>query len=419
MKSILDTAQHLFQFTDSDKIIYAEFFAEYQAQGLSENDSRLFANITFLLTNRSIIDNLLKKLDTSVKKLWDAENGNPDTTLELHNPKKYLSFVGLRWPAPTRELASNHSNHLLSRALLQIEQRHHINATYASSAPVPTFLGVITPEDAIKILVKNKRVWNDDPNMSGIFFHGKMMHRIQFCLMMLAIESGLLDPGKMTIADIIKKLIDTKIKAYEPFYDLGWNFLIDFNISDIHFTKADRRNLSALAAFFPANIDNNTYGKPYLFGCDPYFLHSYVMTASRKNTPYLSECVTQTFCKAALSIQEMEKELGVKVNFQGYIDNKDNRTPKTTRTKLTKNDLTMPNVLSRQAQTFATYGVHAIRYEDIMNKQKQTGKSARIDHKRSAASAATGYIQYRSIFTNTRKLEAQADINPRPSKLRK
>lgn len=419
MKSILESSLKTFTFSEADKSIYANLYQEFKSKDLSDDDSRLFANLTFLLTNKTMMDHLLKLLDTNVQQLWEAEKEKPDTVLELHQPAKYLPFFGLRWPSPTKQLASNHSHHLLSRVLLHIEQRHGINAGDLETAPVPTFLGVITPEDARDILVNKNKVWNDDPRMSGIFFHGKMMHRIQFCLLMLAMECGLLDTGTLSMPDIIAKLINTKVEAYSPFYDIAWNFLIDFNISDVHFTEADRRNLSPLAEFFPAHITDNTYNKPYLFGVDPYFLHSYLMTASRANTPYLSECVTQIYCKSAIAIQEFEKEKGIKVEFDGYIDNKDDKTPKTKRSKLTRKDATMQNVLARQSQTFATYGVHAVQFEDIMAKQKITDKSRRIDNKRSTPSATTGFIQFRSLFHADQAANALPDSNDRSMKRRK
>ncbi len=420
MKAILDTLDHkIFKITQSDDEIYSGFYGEYKVRGLSDEDSRLFANISFLLTNKSIVDHLLKSLDEDVKKLWLEEEINVSAALALHNPDEYASFFGLTWPVPKPGLADNHSNHLLSRVLLKMEQRHNINATYAKSAPVPTFLGVITHEDATKILVKHKRLWNDDPRMSGIFFHGKMMHRIQFYLLMKAVDTGLLDIGQLNISDIIKKLVNTKVDEYAPFYDNAWNFLLDFNISDIHFTEVDRRNLLPLSKYFPPTINGNIYDKPYLFGCDPYFMHSYLMTASRAHTPYLSECVTQTFCKSALAIQELEKKLGFKENYSGYIDNKHSKTPRTIRTKLTPNDMEMQSVLSRQAQTFATYGVHAVRFEHIVDAQKRTGKDSKIDRKRSVSSSSTGFIQYRSLFSTDRNREAAQDSNPRSVKYRK
>lgn len=406
MKSILDTlSAKRFEITNTDIAIYNGFYDEYKRHGLDANDSRLFANLLFLLTNKSIVDYLLAQLDKDIKKLWHKQSVNGSVVLELHDPDEYLPFVGLMWPVPKPELAENHSNHLLSRVLLQMEQRHNINVTHESGAPVPTFLGVITHEDATKILINQRRLWNDDPRMSGIFFHGKMMHRIQFYLMMKAVDSGLLDVGRLTISGIIKKLVNTKVNAYAPFYDNAWNFMLDFNISDIHFSEIDRRNLAPLSQYFPPAISGNAYEKPYLFGCDPYFLHSYLMTASRANTPYLSECVTQTFCKSAIAIQELERELGVKEKYIGFIDNKLSHHQRTTRAKLTKNDLKMENVLSRQAQTFATYGVHAVRFEHIIAAQKKAGKDKKLDRKRSKPSSSTGLIQYRSMFSTDRPAE--------------
>lgn len=276
MKPILATINHnIVTINSADVDLYHSMYAEYLSRGLGDDDSRLFANILFLLTNKSMVDHLLKLLDAEVEQLWREEAGSVGSVLTLHHPARYQTYFGLSWPVPTAKLAENHSHHLLSRVLLQTEQRNNINVTYARSTPVPTFLGVITHEDATQVLLKNKRLWNDDPRLSGIFFHGKMMHRIQFNMIMRAVDIGLLDVGTLTILDIIKKFVHTKVDAYSPFYDNPWNFLLDFNISDVHFTEQDRRNLAPLSAYFPPTIDANKYDKPYVFGCDPYFLHSY------------------------------------------------------------------------------------------------------------------------------------------------
>lgn len=408
MIPVLDTLKGKFHISESDELIFSGFLEEYNHQGMSEEDSLLFANLTFLLTNKKVVDHLLKSLDQDVHRLWVEEIQNPAVTLNLHKPAKYLQFFGLSWPLPNANLAGNHSHHLLSRVLLQMERRHGLNIDDRTSAPVPTFLGVITEEDAKEIL-KNKMVWNDDPRTSGIFFHGKMLHRIQFYLMMTAMDSGLLDVGRLSMPDLIRKLITTNISAYRPSpYDLAWNFIIDFNISDINIDQEmQMRNLEPLREFFPPTINGCAYDKEFLFGCDPYFMHSYLMTASRANTPYLSECVTQTYCKSALAIKEMEREVGVKEQYDGYY-----KDQQTVRKKLTKPDLNMENVLRRQGQSYAIYGVHAIKYDHVIEKQKKTGKSKSVDKKRSRSSGESGFIQFRSLFMSATDHKAKSEAMP-------
>lgn len=412
MKPVLDTLKSKFDIEESDEFMFAGFLDEYKRQGLSEDDSLLFAKLTFLLTNKTVVDHLLKSLDEDIKQLWAEEIQNPDVTLELHKPDEYLQLFGLSWPLPEEKLAGNHSHHLLSRVLLQMECRHGLNVDDSISSPVPTFLGVITEEDAKEIL-NSKMVWNDDPRTSGIFFHGKMLHRIQFYLIMAAIDSGLLDLKGLSMSGLIHKLINTKISAYEPSpYDLAWNFIIDFNISDINVDQEMRmRNLEPLREFFPPTINGCVYDKEYLFGCDPYFMHSYLMTASRVNTPYLSECVTQTYCRSAFAIKEMEREIGEKEQYEGYY--KDQQTD---RRKLTRHDLAMENVLRRQEQSYATYGVHAVKYDHVLERQKKTGKSQRINKRRSRPSGESGFIQFRSLFKNASDDASNREAVPTQSK---
>ncbi len=88
----------------------------YEERMTSSEYSLLFANITFIFINRQLLDFLLVQLETDVKRSWHPKLG-------LHKPQEYIACLGLTWPIPAKELADNHSHHLLSKVLLKQNAR--------------------------------------------------------------------------------------------------------------------------------------------------------------------------------------------------------------------------------------------------------------------------------------------------------
>tara|TARA_R110000868_G_scaffold15698_8_gene71647 strand:+ start:2114 stop:3442 length:1329 start_codon:yes stop_codon:yes gene_type:complete len=413
MRTLIESlkAKH-FPIQANDEAIYQAFHDHFRLLGINPDHCTLFANLTFLLTNRCTVDHLLKHLDKDVERLWHI-NEDSTASFNLHTPQEYKELVGLIWPSPKEELCSNHSRHLLSKALLNMEQRHGINSHDPHDAPVPTFVGYIRPKDAKKIL-ENNQLWNEEAKLSPLFFHGKMTHRIQFYLIMKATEIKLLDIGDLSIAGLLQTLNQVSINGSR--LKLAWDFLLDnviTNYNVVNVKPPSTQHLSILTEQYPQVIKSLTYKADYLYACDPFFLNAYLMSASRANTPYLSECVTQTFCKSAFAIQRMEKKLGVKSTITDYYL----RNPYFSHATelLTDEDLEIENVLSRQAFTFSTAEVHLLQACDILDDQAATKNPKKINADRSIGSAQ-GVIQFRSLFTKPTTCKDNKREAPSPPK---
>lgn len=391
LKSVHITPQKI------DLEIYEEMHTEFtncaNRIGAYDEYVTLFANILFLLTNKLLLDYLLKQLDADVKAMWEREVEYSSARLALHRPKKDVSHFGLLWPYPEPELAENHSNHLLSKVLLKTEQAHGMNLGDLHSAPVPTFVGFVQPSQA-KVIVDDRRIWNEEHKLSALFYHGKMTHRIQCYLIMKAVELKLLDLGDLTIPNLIELL--TTIKIGNP-PRLVWDLILD-NVATVHNvipSNMGRDPVTALESRYAPVVNGREYGYPYLFGCDPYFLHSYLMTVSRVNTPYLSECVTQMFAKSAFAIQRLERKMGKKYDVDQYIRNHQWGTTFRT-TELTEPDLQMEEVLKRQAYCFADAGAHFIDSSDITADQIERGKQTAV------RDSGVVNVQYRSLISKSK-----------------
>ncbi len=380
--------------------IFSHYNREFFTHGLDEERSMLFANISFLVSYRPLVDFLLGHLEAEVAARWREEQDDDRrcSTLVVHSPQEFVNHFGLMWPMPKAELAQNRSRHLLSRVLLETEQRHQINMINDSSAPVPTFIGYIVSADAEKILAKNQ-LWNEDPKMSPLFYHGKMTHRIQLYFIMKAVELKIMDLGGMTVSDLLQTMATSHIPKYKE--TLAWNPLLDYVVTTRNIVSSQTRNscqhMTALTHVYEPTIQSLPYESPYVYGCDPYFLHSYLMTASRSKTPHLSECITQIFCKSAFAIQAIEKRKGYAFHLPDYYI-RDTSMSTDNLVSLSTKDLTMEAVLKRQALTYSVGGNHAIKVHDILIEQAESRKLQRIDAKTSFKSLY-GIVQYRSIFS--------------------
>ncbi len=87
---------------------------------------------------------------------------------------------------------------------------------------------------------------------------------------------------------------------------------------------------------------------------DPYYFHSYLMTLSRAKTPCLSECVTQSFAKAAYKLQKIEASIGKKIENGPPVFLARERIQ--TIRDLMPQELDMRSVLKRQEECFLKDG---------------------------------------------------------------
>lgn len=380
--SILAKPPFNFEVTAEDIRVYDEILKGYQQHMADETYCVLFANINFMLINRVVLDFLLSHLEADVKRGWN-------NTLTVNQPSEYIECLGLSWPVPNAELSGNHSQHLLSKVLLKKEQTHGINLNEKSCAPVPTLFGYVD-DNLVQQLLNKNQLWNEDTTTSGLLFHGKNIHRTQLNLVMKAIELNLLQVGDLKMVHLLKIFTNTRTRYR---LTLAWDLLFD-NIHLQSYSQStpqmvDDPVFNALSQHYSHQIKQGQPVGRYVYCCDPYYFHSYLMTHSRAKTPLLSECVTQSFAKTARTIQKIEAEIGKKVENGPPVFLA--RERKQFLRNLSQEELSMKHVLKRQEEVFVLSGEHVVNEKSVKGYLKQHGKTARV-------LASIGNIEYRSIF---------------------
>lgn len=386
--SILAKAPFNFVLSAEDIRIYEQILKDYQQHMADDTYSILFANITFMLSNRIVLDVLLSHLEADVKREW-----NPHLT--VHQPNEYIECIGLTWPVPNADLYSNHSQHLLSRVLLRMEQTHGINRN-KDDAPVPTLFGYIE-NNLVQQLINKNELWNDDTTISGLIFHGKSTHRIQLYLVMKAIDINLLQVNDLKMKDLLAIFLNTRTR-----FDLtlAWDLLFDNThlptYSQHNSYNVDDPVFNALSEKYQHRIKSGQLVDSYVYGCDPYYLHSYLMTYSRAKTPCLSECVTQSFAKTARIIQKIEAEIGQKIENEAPVFL--TRERKQCIKQLNQDEFSMRHVLKRQEEVFVLSGEHVVNEKSVKDYLTRHGKMSRV-------LAAVGNIEYRGLFVKQNSVD--------------
>jgi hypothetical protein len=382
--SILAKPPFNFFFTQEDITIFEQIHKNYKDRLASEEYSLLFANITFILINKQILDYLLAHLEAEIKQSWES-------TLGIHEPQEYISCLGLTWPLPSELLANNHSRHLLSKTLLKNERKHGINLDDNKGAPVPTLFGYVSP-DLVAGLISKSQLWNDETRVTGLLFHGKQTHRIQLNLIMKAIELKILDVDQLKMPDLLKVFTTTRIRSR---LTLAWDVLFDNINLDSYIkdepTVYDDPVQNAISQHYSRNISEGSDVGRYVYCADPYYFHSYLMTHSRVRAPHLSECVTQSFAKSAYAIQRIESEIGQKIENgpPAFLVRERVHTLR----GLQPHELDMRSVLKRQEECFVRDGKHVVDEKTAKAFDAKRGKLSRIIN-------SIGNIEYRRVLND-------------------
>ncbi|CZG86463.1 TPA: hypothetical protein JBD88_13555 [Legionella pneumophila subsp. pneumophila] len=345
-----------------NKKIYDEYLFYYQSR-LPKDAHRhapVLANVSVFLSNPSLITQALAVLEQEVKFLWDFENSTrtADKQLKLNQSIQFCRFMNLLWPVPNEELISNKTNNLLSKVLLYREQKHGFNFDEnLSQRPVPTFVGFVDKKEADKVLEKNQ-LWSEENKLSPLFFHGKETHRLQLNLIMIAVELGLLDIGGVSVVELKNILAKVKTQNDLPL----WDSVID-TVAVGDNAKMNLRHPLILRKTPAIITDNMEHNSQYIYGMDPFYFHSYLMSIARKDYPYLAQCVTEKFCKSAFKLNQIENALGYKYG------NDELRA-------LGTNERDIMSTLERLAKAYNT-NIHVITSEHILQYQqaKKEGKA--------------------------------------------
>ncbi|WP_115705725.1 LirA/MavJ family T4SS effector [Legionella sainthelensi] len=340
--------------------LYQEYLEFYRKK--FPNHAPILANISVFLSDASLVAKSLQNLEQEVKFLWDLENSNRNglQPLDLRKPKQYCSFMDLLWPCPEEELTTNKTNNLLSKVLLYKEQKHGINLHETQTQrPVPSFIGFISEHEADEVLERNE-LWSEENKISPLFFHGKETHRLQFNLIISAVEQGILDIGELTIIEL--KTIFAKIKNSETNLP-AWDLMID-TVAVGNNAKM-RKDHPLLKRHIPTSITNAAeHNSPYIYVMDPFFFHSYLMTVASTNYPYLAQCIIEKFCKSAFKLNKIENSLGYENTSDGYPNLEE----------LPQSKRSVMHTLERQASTYNKAAKHIVNSEHILQYQQAKEK---------------------------------------------
>ena len=170
-----------------------------------------FSNGFAVLGDIPLCVSLLKTLDNQIKEL------QPCLGLEFEKitPSEVIEAGYLFMPG---EKPRNHRHQskqsILSLLLLQIEQRHGINLPRKGepdSYPVKMFSGFVDSDKANN-LVKNGYTFTEDTVRGNACMHGKYTHRLQWCILMLAKEQGLLNTCGYSIKELLQASVSDQFK---------------------------------------------------------------------------------------------------------------------------------------------------------------------------------------------------------------
>lgn len=289
---------------ENNRDIFLDYYEFYLDKKFPQRVAEILANISIFLTSKEMLNIVLPYLENEIKNAWNFENNqrkNEDQLILIKPEKefKYYYMMGLKWPFPRHDIIHQKTNNLLGKLLLYNEQNRKINLDQpqlAGRRPVSTFMGLVPPGIANKMMLEGKCLFNDESRQAAASHHSKEMHRLIFCLIMYAVEMGILDIGKTEFTELIAILL---IMAEEGLDDpkYAWNYLLDLiHVSHDH----------PLRKFSDQNINER------MLGLSPQSLHSYLLMS--EEYPYLWNCLFLKYSKDLYKINELEKKSGIRIN---------------------------------------------------------------------------------------------------------
>lgn len=160
----------------------------------------IFGKINSLFFDKKTCLSLLKKLEIELSQAYQAE-GVDLSAYASHTTQKDLTGH-LAWPRFSTKPESNSTkgaSRILNRLLLGWERKYHINE--AEHAPV-IFAKFIPSHEANKQVASGQLF--EEFKYAGNPLHGSHSHRLQWHIVLRAIDEGTLDLGTFTALDLVK-----------------------------------------------------------------------------------------------------------------------------------------------------------------------------------------------------------------------
>ncbi len=155
---------------------------------------KVFLKISTLLQNTALCIKLLKSLEEKLSLRFAAAGLDPQFHLQQADD---IIFFNLPWPLKSTPDLPKTEN-ILNSVLLEKERQYDINQD--EDSPI-SFAGFVE-EDVANQYVKNGHIFTEY-NYIGNLLHGKYSHRLQWSIVITAIEEKLLDIGNISIKDLL------------------------------------------------------------------------------------------------------------------------------------------------------------------------------------------------------------------------
>lgn len=158
----------------------------------------IFRKIDGLFFNKESCFSLLKKLEHELKGEYEAQG------IDLSEYATHDDTVShnLKWPVfSTKDNArkTKGASPILNEILLALERKHHINEP--QHAPI-LFAKFIDPKEANKHVESGQLF--EEFKYAGNPLHGSRSHRLQWHIVLRAIDDGILNLGTFTALDLVK-----------------------------------------------------------------------------------------------------------------------------------------------------------------------------------------------------------------------
>ncbi|MCA9749626.1 MAG: hypothetical protein KC414_11025, partial [Romboutsia sp.] len=217
--------------------------------------TQVFSDIFALLCDVKLCCKILYELNKDLRD--SAQSINTTLDYASYIPKEYLYIEDLFFPGDKPiNLKLPRKYYLLNLLLLENEQKHGINLPDSDTLknfeagiyPVPTFAEFVKHENAKKI-IQDGHIFHEYPFLGNSLTHGKYTHRLQWYIIMKAIELKLIDPQNLTVKQILQESVEDNKYNLIP-----WNELFDKLYQREHFGFS---SVQAVNSFMLTTSDTN------------------------------------------------------------------------------------------------------------------------------------------------------------------
>jgi len=155
----------------------------------------VYESIAGLLQDTARCIDILGGLETTLAEQYRA--AGIDVSLYLRQSEPFI-FFNLPWPVLKSVSRHVKTFHILNKILLEKEQKHGIN----QDPDAPVFFSGFVPADIASQYVKEGNIFSEY-NYIGNLLHGKYSHRLQWYIILTAIEQGLINTNGLSSKELL------------------------------------------------------------------------------------------------------------------------------------------------------------------------------------------------------------------------